>query len=73
MFAIIGTLVVLGSVLGGFMMGGSHLLLLWHPLEVVVILGGALGAFLISNPMTVIKSFVLGCAGPGQGPALRAG
>ena len=55
MLAIIGTLVVLGSVLGGFMMGGSSLLLLWHPLEVVVIIGAALGAFLISNPLKVVK------------------
>jgi chemotaxis protein MotA len=43
-FAIIGTLVVLGSVLGGFAMGGSSLLLLWHPLEIVVIIGAATGA-----------------------------
>ena len=56
MLAIIGTLVVLGSVLGGFMMGGSSLLLLWHPLEVVVIIGAALGAFLISNPLKVVKN-----------------
>ena len=68
MFAIIGTLVVLGSVLGGFMMGGSHLLLLWHPLEIVVILGGALGAFLISNPLTVIKSSFSGALGLVKGP-----
>ncbi len=63
MFAIIGSLVVLGSVLGGFMMGGSSLLLLWHPLEIVVICGAALGAFLISNPMKVIKSSFSGALG----------
>jgi chemotaxis protein MotA len=67
-FAIIGTLVVLGSVLGGFMMGGSHLLLLWHPLEIVVILGGALGAFLISNPLTVIRNAFAGALGLVKGP-----
>ena len=63
MFAIIGTLVVLGSVLGGFAMGGSSLLLLWHPLEVVVICGAALGAFMISNPMKVIKASFSGALG----------
>jgi chemotaxis protein MotA len=62
-FAIIGTLVVLGSVLGGFAMGGSSLLLLWHPLEVVVIIGAALGAFMISNPMKVIKASFAGALG----------
>ena len=63
MLAIIGTLVVLGSVLGGFMMGGSSLLLLWHPLEVVVIIGAALGAFLISNPLKVVKDSFSGALG----------
>ncbi len=71
MFAIIGTLVVLGSVLGGFMMGGSHLLLLWHPLEIVVILGGALGAFLISNPFSVVKKSFAGALGLIKGPRYR--
>jgi chemotaxis protein MotA len=52
--------VVVGSVLGGFLAGGSSILLLWHPLEVLVICGGALGAFLISNPMKVVKSAVTG-------------
>lgn len=56
MFAIIGTIVVLGSVLGGYLAGGSSILLLWHPFEILVIIGGALGAFLISNPLKVIKA-----------------
>jgi chemotaxis protein MotA len=67
-FAIIGTLVVLGSVLGGFAMGGSSLLLLWHPLEIVVIIGAALGAFMISNPMKVIKASFSGALGLVKGP-----
>jgi chemotaxis protein MotA len=67
-FAIIGTVVMLGSVLGGFMMGGSSLLLLWHPLEVVVICGAALGAFIISNPLKVIKASFGGAIGLLKGP-----
>src|SRR5690242_11278835 len=61
--AIVGTIVVLGSVLGGFVMEGSSLLLLWHPLEVVIICGAALGAFLISNPMKVVKQAFSGALG----------
>jgi chemotaxis protein MotA len=61
--AIIGTVVVLASVLGGFLMGGSSLLLLWHPLEIVIICGAALGAFLISNPMKVVKDSFTGALG----------
>lgn len=68
MLAIVGSLVVLGSVLGGFVMGGSSLLLLWHPLEVVVIIGAALGAFLISNPMKVCKAAFAGAIGLIKGP-----
>ncbi|HXS30574.1 MAG TPA: flagellar motor stator protein MotA [Steroidobacteraceae bacterium] len=67
MFAIIGTLVVLGSVIGGFLMGGSSILLLWHPLEIVVIIGGALGAFLISNPFKVVKASFIGALGVAKG------
>jgi len=65
--AIIGTLVVLGSVLGGFMAEGGSLLLLWHPMEIVIICGAALGAFLISNPMKVVKAAFGGALGVAKG------
>ncbi|MFM1886884.1 MAG: flagellar motor stator protein MotA [Pseudomonadota bacterium] len=68
MLAIIGTLVVLGSVFGGYLAGGSSMLLLWHPFEVVIICGAALGAFLISNPMKVVKDSFSGALGLVKGP-----
>lgn len=68
MLAIIGTLVVLGSVLGSYVAGGSSLLLLWHPLEIVIICGAALGAFLISNSMKVVKDAFIGALGLVRGP-----
>jgi chemotaxis protein MotA len=61
--AIIGTLVVLGSVLGGYLATGSSILLLWHPLEVLIIVGAAFGAFLISNSMKVVKAAFGGAIG----------
>ena len=67
MLAIIGTLVVLGCVLGGYLAGGSSMLLLWHPFEVVIICGAALGAFLISNPMKVVKAAFNGALGRVKG------
>jgi len=70
--AIIGTLVVLGSVLGGYLAGGSSLLLLWHPLEVLIICGSAFGAFLISNPTKVVKNALSGAIGLLKGCPLRA-
>lgn len=52
---LIGFVVVIGCVLGGFVISGGHVLALWHPSELLVIGGAALGAFIISNPMKVIK------------------
>lgn len=68
MLAIIGTVVVFASVLGPFVMEGSSLLLLWHPFEVVTICGAALGAFLISNPIKVVKDGFTGALGLVKGP-----
>ena len=68
MLAIIGTLVMLGCVMGGYLATGSSLLLLWHPLEVVIILGAALGAFLISSPLKVVKASFAGALGLVKGP-----
>ena len=68
MLAIIGTVVVFASVLGPFVIEGSSLLLLWHPFEIVTICGAALGAFLISNPIKVVKDGFTGALGLLKGP-----
>jgi chemotaxis protein MotA len=46
---IIGIVVVLASVLGGFAVHGGNILALWQPSEVVIIGGAALGGFVIAN------------------------
>jgi chemotaxis protein MotA len=56
MFVIIGYVVVIGSVIGGYALGGGHLSALMQPLEVMMIVGAALGAFVVSNPIRVIKA-----------------
>jgi chemotaxis protein MotA len=55
MIYVVGTVVMLGSVAGGFLWSGGNLLSLWHPNEVLVICGAALGAFMISNPLKLVK------------------
>jgi chemotaxis protein MotA len=60
MIQIIGSVVVLGCVLGGFLLEGGSLLLLWHPTEILIIVGAALGAFLTSNPLKVSKAAFAG-------------
>jgi chemotaxis protein MotA len=71
MLAIVGTVVVLLCVVGPFVMEGSSVLLLWHPLEVVTIVGAAFGAFLISNPMKVVKAAFAAAIGLVKGPKFK--
>jgi len=58
MFVFIGALIVIGSVLGGFMWHGGKVLALNQPNEVLIIGGAALGALIISTPVTVLKSLI---------------
>ena len=51
----LGFILVIGSVLGGFAAMGGHLSVLWQPFELVIIVGAAIGAFIISNPTKVIR------------------
>lgn len=50
MSTIIGLVVVIGSVLGGFAMAHGPFAVLWQPNELVVIGGAAIGALIISAP-----------------------
>jgi chemotaxis protein MotA len=55
---VIGSVIVLGSVLGGFVIHEGKLLALYQPSELMIIGGAALGAFISSNGFgTVIKVF----------------
>jgi chemotaxis protein MotA len=56
MFVIIGYVLVIGSVIGGFLMAGGHLGVLVQPNEVIIIVGAAVGAFVVSNSPKVLKA-----------------
>ncbi len=56
MLVIIGYIVVMGSVFGGFALSGGHLGALFQPLELLMIGGAALGAFLVGNNNKAIKA-----------------
>jgi len=58
MFALIGIVVVLGSVFGGFLMEKGNLYVLLQPAELLIIFGAATGGFLISSPPRVVSSVV---------------
>lgn len=55
MLIVVGFLVIVISVATGYSLHGGHLAILWQPLEVLIIFGAAGGAFLIANPMKVVK------------------
>jgi len=54
-FIIIGYVLVMGSIFGGYALAGGHLGGLWQPLEMLMIAGGAIGAFVAANSMHGIK------------------
>jgi len=56
LLVIIGYIVVCVGVFGGFAMNGGHLAALLQPLELVMIGGGAAGAFLVGNNGKAIKA-----------------
>jgi chemotaxis protein MotA len=56
MFVIIGYIVVCGTIFGGYALAGGHLGGLWQPLEVLMIFGGAIGAFIVGNDTKALKA-----------------
>lgn len=62
MFVIIGILMVIGCVVGGFLMAHGNLHVLFQPSEFIIIVGAALGGFIIANPMKIIKATLGGAA-----------
>lgn len=60
MIIIIGAIIVVASVIGGFIIGGGHLGALLHFNELIIIGGGAMGALVIMSPRKVLMDIVKG-------------
>lgn len=71
MFVIIGAVVVLVCVFGAYAVHGGHLVVLFQPSEFVIILGAALGAFIIGNTKTNIKQKMKGLKRALKGPTYK--
>lgn len=56
MLVIVGYVVVILSVFGGFVLAGGHLLALFQPVELLMIGGAGTGAFLVGNSSKSIKA-----------------
>ena len=55
MLLIVGSIIVMASVLTGYVLHGGNLAVLWQPTEVLIIFGAALGSFIIANPVHTVK------------------
>jgi chemotaxis protein MotA len=60
MLPILGILIVLGAVIGGYLMGHGNLEVLIQPAELVIIGGAAFGTLFIANPLPTIKRIFTG-------------
>jgi len=63
MFSIIGIVVVIGAIMGGYLFENGKVAVLLQPAELIIIGGAAIGTLLIANPMPVIMGVVKGILG----------
>src|ERR1051326_8306803 len=63
MISIIGILIVLGAIRGGYLMEHGNLLVLLQPAELVIIFGAAVGTVVIANPIPTLIRIGKGIAG----------
>ena len=58
MFSIIGVVVVIAAILGGYLLEKGNVLVLLQPAELLIIAGAAVGTALIANPLQILKKIV---------------
>ncbi len=63
MFSIIGILIVIGAILGGYLMEHGNIRVLLQPAELLIIAGAASGTVLIANPLHILKKIAGGLGG----------
>ncbi len=59
MVVIVGCIVVVACVLGGFTLSGGHIGALIHPAEILTIGGAAVGAMIVMAPVKVLKDLMM--------------
>lgn len=72
MLILVGFIVVILSVVGGYVASHGKLGALWQPFELVIIGGAAFGAFLASNPVKTVKQTFAAAIGVLKGPRYKA-
>ena len=51
---ILGSLIIVACVLGGYALANGELAMLWQPAEMLIIVGAALGSLVVGNPKEVL-------------------
>jgi chemotaxis protein MotA len=63
MISLIGIVVVLGAIAGGYFMEHGKFLVLVQPAELLIILGSAIGTVVVANPIATLMRIVKGMLG----------
>lgn len=63
MFAVIGIVVVIAAIVGGYLMEHGHLRVLMQPAELLIIGGAAVGTLLIANPLRILTKIARSLTG----------
>jgi chemotaxis protein MotA len=63
MFSIIGILIVIAAIMGGYLMEHGNVKVLLQPAELLIIGGAAMGTVLIANPLHILKKIISGVMG----------
>jgi chemotaxis protein MotA len=73
MFVVIGFAIVLGCVFGGYTLAGGHMGIILHalPLELLIIGGSGVGAYLIANNSHILKATLKNVTHVFAGPKYR--
>jgi chemotaxis protein MotA len=63
MLALLGIVIVLGAIVGGYLMEHGNLKVLIQPAELVIIFGAAIGTVIVANPLPTLMGIVDGLKG----------
>lgn len=63
MLPAIGLVIVFGSVVGGYLLEGGNLSIIIQPVEILIIMGAAVGAFFISSSKKLLNMSIKGALG----------
>lgn len=74
MFGIIGIVVTTGMVFGGYLLAGGHMDVILHalPFELMMIMGAAVGSYMLSNDTHTLKATIGGLIRAFKGPKWTA-